>query len=380
MVEVLPNPERLALGDRYLDPDRVDTLLYEAATGRVPVRGAGYRGRFSGPGWDSMWTDMSEIVRPTRDGIHGREFISTAVDLGQRPAFLQLDGSGEPVAERPHSLMLPIPFIFDRPALSIRTPHLMGVLAGAAEAVQSMSLAPISWAERNPTLQSSVIPIVRPEDREHLRGLPAPPQIFEIEGWARDLARETQAKFPTSLILVRAPFGEDLLGWIEDGFRLFHLTADYHGRTQAGFVMDAIRSSHESLVSAGVREQVTLVGSGGITAPEHLAKGIVAGLDLVALDTALWIALQAGCLGECETEETAQFSLPELDPAWGVQRIANLSAAWRDQVLEVLGAMGIRDVRRLRGEIGRAMFQPELEREAFAGIPGYPDDKNAARD
>ena len=26
-----------------------------------------------------MWTDMSEIVRPTRDGIHGREYISTSV-------------------------------------------------------------------------------------------------------------------------------------------------------------------------------------------------------------------------------------------------------------------------------------------------------------
>jgi hypothetical protein len=47
-------------------------------------------------------------------------------------------------------------------------------------------------------------------------------------------------------------------------------------------------------------------------------------------------------------------------------------AAWRDQLLEVLGAMGLREVRRLRGEVGRAMIQSEVEREAFAGIPGYP--------
>ncbi len=31
-----------------------------------------------------MWTDMSEIVRPTRDGIHGREYISTSVDIGRK--------------------------------------------------------------------------------------------------------------------------------------------------------------------------------------------------------------------------------------------------------------------------------------------------------
>jgi hypothetical protein len=33
--------------------------------------------------------------------------------------------------------------------------------------------------------------------------------------------------------------------------------------------------------------------------------------------------------------------------------------------------MGIRDVRLLRGEVGRCMFQAELEGEAFRGILGY---------
>ncbi len=34
--------------------------------------------------------------------------------------------------------------------------------------------------------------------------------------------------------------------------------------------------------------------------------------------------------------------------------------------------MGIREVRRLRGEVGRAMFSDEIEKEAFAGIAGFP--------
>jgi len=42
--------------------------------------------------------------------------------------------------------------------------------------------------------------------------------------------------------------------------------------------------------------------------------------------------------------------------------------AWRDQLLEILSAMGIRDVRRLRGEVGRAMFYEEIERESFEFI------------
>jgi hypothetical protein len=33
-----------------------------------------------------------------------------------------------------------------------------------------------------------------------------------------------------------------------------------------------------------------------------------------------------------------------------------------------MGAMGMREVRRLRGEMGRAMFFEDLEREVFANM------------
>jgi hypothetical protein len=44
----------------------------------------------------------------------------------------------------------------------------------------------------------------------------------------------------------------------------------------------------------------------------------------------------------------------------------NLVGAWHNQLLEMMGAMGIRDARRLRGEAGRAMFFEELERDTFS--------------
>jgi glutamate synthase domain-containing protein 2 len=47
------------------------------------------------------------------------------------------------------------------------------------------------------------------------------------------------------------------------------------------------------------------------------------------------------------------------------QRMINMAGAWRDQLLEILSAMGIRDVRRLRGEVGRAMFYEQVEKESF---------------
>ena len=56
----------------------------------------------------------------------------------------------------------------------------------------------------------------------------------------------------------------------------------------------------------------------------------------------------------------------------GAQRLMNLMGAWNNQLLEVLGAMGIREVRRLRGEVGRAMFVEELQKEIFAPLFARP--------
>lgn len=60
-------------GDRYWTAEIITQTWFQAETGRIPISGAGYGGPFSGEGFESMWLDMSEIVRPTRDGIHGRE-------------------------------------------------------------------------------------------------------------------------------------------------------------------------------------------------------------------------------------------------------------------------------------------------------------------
>jgi hypothetical protein len=62
----------------------------------------------------------------------------------------------------------------------------------------------------------------------------------------------------------------------------------------------------------------------------------------------------------------------KIDPEWGRQRVVNLIAAWHGQLLEVLGAMGMRDVRRLRGEAGRAIFLEEIEKETFGQIFSQP--------
>ena len=44
--------------------------------------------------------------------------------------------------------------------------------------------------------------------------------------------------------------------------------------------------------------------------------------------------------------------------------------AFHSQLIELMGAMGIREARRLRGEVGRAMLFEDLEKMSFAPIFG----------
>jgi hypothetical protein len=371
MVRVEPNSDRLELGDSYFTPDNVDTVLYEAATGRVPVKGAGYRGRYGGPGWDGMWTDMSEIVRPTRDGIHGREFISTQIDIGERPAWLSFDEEGGLDGDPWQVIRLPLPMLFDRLPDSLLSGGWEAALLDAAGSLETLAIVPWKALREMSSAPSALVPLVAPAEIDHLLEAAWRPRMVEIEGWDAGAFARLGAAWPECVVAVRLPFGDPIDEPLASGCRTLHFVADYHGRTSSGFVLESIREVHDALVARGVREQTTLIGSGGLTAAEHVPKAIIAGLDAVALDTPLLIALQGRFRGECRTAESCKVEMPNVDRAWAKQRLINLMGSWRDQMLEILGAMGIREVRRLRGEVGRAMFQADLEKEAFGEIEGY---------
>jgi hypothetical protein len=374
MVRVDWNPAHRLLGDSYFTPEMVDTVRYEARTGRIPVKGAGYRGPFGGEGWDGMWTDMSEIVRPTRDGIHGREFISTAVDLGPKPLFLTFGERGEPVGRMPPVLTLPTPVLFDAPPEAL-CDRLARILAEAARRAETLLVLPIRAFTEFSLEGPHLVPVVGPDERDALRALRAAPRMIELDGRDEALSRDVQTLFPDAIVCLRSgfPAREDLSRSLRSGIRVFHFLAGYHGVGRDGrFVLDLIREAHQFFVDAKCRDEVTLIGSGGIIAGEHVPKAIICGLDAVALDTPLLAALQAAFLDECAARAGSRFQLPKpLTVEWGVLRLMNLMASWHGQLLEVMGAMGLREVRRLRGEMGRALFQKDLEREAFSGIEGY---------
>ncbi|MGO9180727.1 MAG: glutamate synthase-related protein [Candidatus Limnocylindrales bacterium] len=372
VVKIQRNRERERLLAPGYSVEEVDTILYEARTGRVPVRGAGYRGPFGGTGWDGLWLDMSEIVRPTRDGIHGREYISTAVEIGERPPFLCFDAAGVLSGPLPRGRRIEVPFLLGAAPLGQQAAPIQSLLVEAARRIQTLALVPVESVVRLGLDASAVVALVKPAELAWLDRLTGPPAIIELDGWDRARHEELTRRFPDSLIGVCLPLGADLVPPVSEGARIVRLRAQPSQLDGWTALPDLIRRSHLALVEAGLRDELTLLGSGGITLAEHVPKALACGLDAVALDAPLWVALQARVEQDATNATGVRVAFPDLTAEWGIQRLENLAASWRDQLLEILGAMGLREVRRLRGELGRCLFQADLERESFGGIDGYP--------
>jgi len=90
----------------------------------------------------------------------------------------------------------------------------------------------------------------------------------------------------------------------------------------------------------------------------------------VSIDLPLLIALECHVCNSCEPGMVCPAGLEKIDFEYGAGRMTNLIAAWHDQLVEVMGAMGMREVRRLRGDVGRAMFFEELEEQTFGRLFG----------
>ena len=384
------NPEYELLGDDYWTPSILSTLNYQAETGKIPVSGAGYSGPFSGPGFDAIWTDMSEIVRPTRDGIHGREYISTLTDIGRKPPFLAFDPDGRLVGAGSNHLDIPLPMILSLPASLRLGPSLIRATAAAARELGTFLRMPARLAEDMPDLDPAhVMPCF---DRASLaQGRPRPRDFrlievedFDgIEDWLAEFRRFAPKTVATVRVAMDSCFLDRLAALTEVGAPAVHLATDSHGLSPAEdggsetFIADLLRQAHLRLIEMGRRDEITLLAGGGIALAEHVAKAIICGADVLCVDTALWAGLECRVCSDCGSRPVCPALLETAPEAWVVQRLLNLVGAWHNQLLEVMGAMGMREIRRLRGEVGRAMFFEDLERDSFGPIFGRRKERQA---
>ena len=350
----------------------------------MPVSGAGYRGPFTGSGFDGMWTDMSEIVRPTRDGIHGREYISTSIDLGRRLNHLVFGAEKQLISKVPDTVAVSLPILFDVPAEKLSANVKLAMVKAAAELNTFVIMPAADITAEFEKHSDNIIPRVTAAEIDAHKEIIKKARIVSIEyddALLKNFAvtREKIKKIGHALTIVRLPAVKEVeytaTKLAHDGAEIIHIVADYRGQefnSPAGsgsrHLKDIIRSVHQRLVEDHIRDEINIIASGGIALAEHVTKAMLCGADLIAIDLPLMIGLGARIYEERENYLVFPEGIASVPAAIVTQRMINLMSAWHSQILEMMGAMGIREARRLRGESGRAIFFEEIDKDTFGKL------------
>lgn len=383
----LNNPEYDLLGDEYYNPDIISSTWYQAETGKIPVTGSGYSGKFTGKGFDSMWTDMSEIVRPTRDGIHGREYINTTVEIGRKLPFLSFKNKDLAVSP-PHRLTNPVPLVFDLIPQNFKRGAVIPAIIEAGVEMGSLSILEFKdISEKLFKYIDKIIPYMDDLSSGNIKKVKDAPMLLipdksDVLSSIKTIKKNNGKQIVAIRIQATPKAKERIQELVDNGVEVIQIEFNRHGMEDADkprHMRDYLLDIHRSLVKAGNRDQVTIMTSGGIALAEHMTKAIICGADLVGIDLPLIIAMECRLCLECERGELCQVRLEDIEMEYGKIRVINLIHAWRNQLLELLGAMGIREARRLKGETGRCMFFEDLEEETFGKLFGKRKEQNGGQ-
>jgi glutamate synthase domain-containing protein 2 len=146
-----------------------------------------------------------------------------------------------------------------------------------------------------------------------------------------------------------------------DGFRGGTGAAPKVFRDHVGIPIEAaIASVDAKLRQQRIRNEVSLIASGGLRSSADVAKAIALGADAVYIGTAALVAMGCRVCGTCyrglcpwgiatQREDLAS----RLDPEEGARQVSNLIHAWTLELSELMGAAGINSIESLRGNRDR---------------------------
>ena len=142
-----------------------------------------------------------------------------------------------------------------------------------------------------------------------------------------------------------------------DGFRGGTGAAPTRIRDNVGIPIElALAAVDQRLRDEGIRNNVSLVVGGSIRSAADVVKAIALGADACYIATAALLAL--GChlcrtcqSGKCNWGIATQKPelVKRLNPNVGSERLVNLMTAWRHEIKELMGGMGINSIESLRG-------------------------------
>ena len=158
-----------------------------------------------------------------------------------------------------------------------------------------------------------------------------------------------------------------------DGFRGGTGAAPTRIRDNVGIPIElALAAVDRRLRDEGIRNNVSLVIGGSVRNSADVVKAIALGADACYIGTAALLALGCHLCRSCQSGKCnwgIATQRPELtkrlDPEIGYRRLVNLLSAWKHEIKELMGGMGINSIETLRGNRlmlrGVSLTEKELE-------------------
>ena len=149
--------------------------------------------------------------------------------------------------------------------------------------------------------------------------------------------------------------GADIL--VIDGFRGGTGAAPTRIRDNVGIPIElALAAVDTRLREEGIRNRVSLVVGGSIRSASDVVKAVALGADACYVATAALLALGCHLCRTCQSGKCSwgiATQRPELvkrlNPNEGCERLVNLVTAWKHEIKELMGGMGINSIEALRG-------------------------------
>ena len=396
------SPQYLALGDARWTPDLILSTWEQAETGKPSEKYENRTGN-SGGGFDKLRFDFELTEEKTRDKFFNIKSLDTSIALNKRK-------DGRPRTEIPipvyggdmsyGSISLNVMLARARAAEAWNTftstgeggyPHELiphkdhiitqvatGHFGVSAETIKRAPIIVLKYAQgAKPGLGGHLLADKVTLDVAKIREVvpyislfsPFPfHNVYSVEDHYRhvQLMKDINTKALVS-VKVSTPTDVDMVAigsyyaganilQIDGGFGGTGAAPDIAKKNIAMPIEYAIPIVHNYLVREGVRDEITIMASGGIRTAFDVAKAIALGADGAVIGTAELVALGCKRCENCERGRgcpsgiatTDPVLMQQVNPDRAAQRIINMYISWKrqwDYILTRLGLTTIKDLR-----------------------------------